>query len=46
MVVWEDQLRSHPAYVHAAIAASEVRLDRPSDLKSEFDFILDIRATS
>lgn len=24
MVTWEDRLRSHPAYVHAAIAASEV----------------------
>ena len=24
MITWEDHLRSHPAYVHTAIAASEV----------------------
>ncbi|KAI0341366.1 N-terminal acetyltransferase A, auxiliary subunit [Trametopsis cervina] len=31
MVVWEDQLRSHPAYVHAAIAASEIYVQLHDD---------------
>ncbi|KAI0766255.1 NMDA receptor-regulated protein 1-domain-containing protein [Irpex lacteus] len=36
MVTWEDRLRSHPAYVHAAIAASEIYVqlhDDPSLVK-------------
>ncbi|KAI0689172.1 NMDA receptor-regulated protein 1-domain-containing protein [Cytidiella melzeri] len=31
MITWEDQLRSHPAYVHAAIAASEIYVQLHDD---------------
>lgn len=26
MIEWEDRIRAHPAYVHSAIAASQVRV--------------------
>ncbi|KAI0084740.1 NMDA receptor-regulated protein 1-domain-containing protein [Irpex rosettiformis] len=31
MITWEDRLRSHPAYVHAAIAASEIYVQLHDD---------------